>query len=190
VRYEVAVLLADAKRARDRFGPNAVGRLAASLHRAPGTLYREAAVAECWPPPVFGEHRGRRDARGRPLSWSHWVSLATVSDAGRRDALLARAWRDALSARALRALVGGAVISPKRDADLTMLLRAYARRSAGCARQATHVEQAILARRARDAIDPIVIDDAIDAQRQLVAAATSLLHRLEAARAPRLRALP
>jgi hypothetical protein len=184
-RREVGAIVAQIKRDEQRYGQQAVAKLAAALGRDETSLYRYAGVAECWDATLFATLSDRRDARGRPLSWSHWVELSAVTDVRARSALLEQALREALNVRAIRALADRAAVP--RAAATDALLRVHTRRAQRSVAQWATLDQALNER--RPAIPRAVLESAIEAQSCLVASATRLLERLKAARESR-RAAP
>jgi hypothetical protein len=184
VRYAIAVIVADVKSSRGRYGPNALGRLAIALRRSRPALYREAAVVECWPPQLFREHIERQD--GAP-SWSHWILLATVPETARRETLLERVSRERLAVRTLRGLAAAAGKRPRaRGPTLAKVLREHLRHARRWIAQSEQL-RAALARTPLRNIDPALIEEAIDVHGELLVQCTQLLQMLEAARRPVLR---
>jgi hypothetical protein len=180
-RHEVGCIVARIKHDEQRYGQQAVGRLAAALRRDETSLYRYAAVAECWDATEFVELSERRDALGRPLSWSHWVQLSAIADERARRALLERALRDGLSVRAIRVLAEGR--GRPRAAATDALLRVHARSAQRSVTQWAALDAALTER--RPTVPCPALDSAIEVQRRVVASATRLLERMQAARAPR-----
>lgn len=100
-RHRVGQLLAALKRAPGKYGSNAVARLAVELGCDAATLYRHASVAERWSFESMQSLAAKKNAKGMPLSWSHWVELARVDSDDERDMLLRRALAESLSVRKL-----------------------------------------------------------------------------------------
>ena len=104
-RYDVGVIVAAIKADDLTYGARACEKLAAALDCSPASLYRNAIVAECWSRAEFTALLRRRDARGQPLSWTHWVVLASVDSESELARFVDEALDKSLSARELKALV-------------------------------------------------------------------------------------
>jgi hypothetical protein len=95
-RHRVGALLSVVRRTPGKYGEHAVERLSAELGIAAPTLYRYAAVAECWSEPEVREQAARTNRFGATLAWSHFTALTSVSSATARQALadecLAQGW--------------------------------------------------------------------------------------------------
>jgi hypothetical protein len=184
IRYEVAVLVADVKQRTERYGLDAVGEIARTLRRARAALYRNAAVAERWPPHVF--HARVERSAGHAPSWSHWVLLASVSNAARRDALLERVCMEGLSVRAVRRLAVGT--GP--EATAVALVNTHIRRVRRWVRQSATSYLEVFARGALPDFDPALLAEAVEAEQDLLAVTTQLLHAFQMAQRPPLRMVP
>ena len=103
-RHQIGVLIGEVKNARDKYGARAVEQLASALGSNVHTLYRCAAVSECWSSTQLEALLRRTTPHGQPLSWSHLVLLAGVTPARRRAELLDKALEDALTMRELLVL--------------------------------------------------------------------------------------
>jgi hypothetical protein len=178
-RYEIGGIVAQIRRDQSRYGQQAVALLAAALGRDETSLYRYAAVTRCWEPSVFASLSERRNVLRQPLSWSHWMQLAAVPDRRLRGLLVERALTEGLTVRAIRALVESRARTTHRSADA--LLRIHSQRAQRSVRLWAALELALRSRIA-DAGDSPWIENAIEAQRQVIAAATRLLAHLQAAR--------
>jgi len=106
-RYGVAEIVAELMRMPDKYGMNAVARLARALRMHPRTLYQYAGVVEAFPARDFAGWMEKRGPGGRTLRWSVFLVLAEESDAGRRTLLATKALAEAMSVRALREEVHG-----------------------------------------------------------------------------------
>jgi hypothetical protein len=104
-RHAVGVIVADVKRSRHKYGARAVAQLSEVLGTDEQTLYRCATVAECWTEPQLEALLGRTTTLGQPLSFSHFVLLASVPQTLRRAEMFERAVRDGLSVRRLALLL-------------------------------------------------------------------------------------
>ena len=104
-RYRVGIIIAGIKAGERKYGVRAVEKLADALGRSAASLYRHATVAERWSRAEVNALLRRRNSRGQPLSWSHWVFLASVASTKERARLLDEALTKSLSARELAGLV-------------------------------------------------------------------------------------
>jgi hypothetical protein len=104
-RYAIGAIVADVKRSRHKYGARAVAQLSDALGTDEQTLYRCASVAECWSQAQLEALLDRTTALGQPLSFSHFVLLASVSAAQARAELFERAVHEGLSVRRLALLV-------------------------------------------------------------------------------------
>ena len=114
-RYKAGVIIRKVKESAD-YGENGVKRMEEELGRDQGTLYRYSTVVETWEEPEFKAQIKRTNAKGLPLTWSHYELLATVEDGRRRNGLITRALNECLSVHALRALMGSSESKAKRAA--------------------------------------------------------------------------
>jgi hypothetical protein len=101
--YRVAAVVAeiknDEKADAKKYGKGSVKRLAAELAYTGATLYAYARVAEVWNEEAFEHHLKAVNAKGFPLSFSHFVELARELDAEKRNRLLEKAFAKSLSVR-------------------------------------------------------------------------------------------
>jgi hypothetical protein len=118
-RHEIGAIIADVKRSRHKYGARAVAQISRALGADEQTLYRCAVVAECWTAPQMEALLARATELGQPLSFSHFVLLASVSSPRTRAVLFDSAVREALSVRRLAVLVeapdSSATPGPRRD---------------------------------------------------------------------------
>jgi hypothetical protein len=110
-RYQIAVHCQDV-RAGDgngnKYGTNAVRKLADELHWSMASVYDYANVAVTWPDEAkFNELVARGQQSGRPLSWSHMVLLATESDEAKREQLVQDCLRNGWSVSDLKRQMEG-----------------------------------------------------------------------------------
>jgi hypothetical protein len=105
-RHQVGVLIARVKNAEHKYGLRAVEQLSRALGSNVHTLYRCAAVAECWSRTELELLLQRTTAEGHPLSWSHLVLLAGVVSPRQRATLLEQTLAGSLSVRQLAHLLG------------------------------------------------------------------------------------
>ena len=106
-RYKVGVIILRVKERRG-YGERGVERMEEELGRDQGTLYRYATVVETWEEPDFKALMKRTNAKGLPLTWSHYELLATVKDGRKLNGLITRALKECLSVHALRAIIDAA----------------------------------------------------------------------------------
>jgi hypothetical protein len=183
-RYQVGVLIAQVKAARDKYGAHAVERLARALGTNVHSLYRCANVVRCWSPAQLEVLLRRTTAHGQPLSWSHLVLLAGVPSEHRRAELVDRSLQDALTVRELLVLVDAAGKGHDREGGALVVLRRVVRSAErwSAAAAVFHDELlAVLEGVASDAGEPaLLIERAIAAQEQLHGILQKQLARLRA----------
>jgi ActR/RegA family two-component response regulator len=105
VRYAMGKIVATIKDNPDVYGRSGVSALAAAIGEDAPTLYRHAAVTECWTEAEVRELCVRKGRDGRPLSWSHIVLFGSVASEPMRAELVERALDAGLSVRQLTALI-------------------------------------------------------------------------------------
>jgi len=184
-RHQVGTLIAEVKKARDKYGARAVEQLASALGTNVHTLYRCAAVAECWSPGQLESLLRRTTAQGQPLSWSHLVVLAGVSSPRQRTELLDRALQDALSVRELMVQVEAADQSAGTRASLVVLhrvVRASERWSHAAATMHEELMAELEGAPSEEGEPTELIERAIAAQEQLEGIVQKQLARLRAER--------
>jgi hypothetical protein len=98
-RYKISTIIRDVQDAEGTYGERAVERLASALGHDDATLYRYVAVARAWSASEMRALSRRTNRFGEPLSWSHWLALARLSD---RKPWLERTLSEGWSARKLR----------------------------------------------------------------------------------------
>jgi ActR/RegA family two-component response regulator len=101
VRYAVGAIVAEIKAHPELYGRGAMVAVATALGEDLPSLYRHAAVAECWTEAEVSALLDRKGPGGRTLSWSHIVLLGSVSSAHARARLVEQALRESLSVRDL-----------------------------------------------------------------------------------------
>jgi hypothetical protein len=186
-RHQIGVLIGTVKKAADKYGARAVEQLASALGSNVHTLYRCAAVSECWSPTQLEALLRRTTPQGQPLSWSHLVLLAGVTASKRRAELVDKALEDALTVRELLILVdtGGPPDARRGGAGLVALHRVV-RASERWSHAAATMHEELLAElegTSSDAGKPAeLIERAIAAQEQLQGIVTKQLLRLRAER--------
>lgn len=119
-RYRVGAHVRELKEGVAKYGTCGVARLAALLKRDEATLYRYALVAEQWSSEAFAAQLDRPTPSGEPLSWTHFVELSTVDDAGLRMKFASRAIAEGLSVRALLSLIRASNKPPARERASTL----------------------------------------------------------------------
>jgi hypothetical protein len=100
-RYKVGAIACKVKDDA-KYGANALEQLEAELGLDDKTLYRYAKVAEAWTEAEFKETSKLLNARGLPLTWSHYELIAKIADDEARDALTKRVLEACHTSRALR----------------------------------------------------------------------------------------
>ena len=185
-RHQIGVLIAGVKRARDKYGARAVEQLAAALGSNVHTLYRCAAVSECWSAPQLEIVLRRTTPQGQPLSWSHLVLLAGITSVGRRAEIMDQALRDGLTVRELL-VVDAAVKAPGSAGGGLVVLHRVVRTSERWSHAAATMHEELMAElegAASGAGEPAeLIERAIAAQEELQGIVQKQLARLRAERA-------
>jgi ActR/RegA family two-component response regulator len=105
VRYGVGEIIARIKARPWAYGKGAVAVVAAAIGEDVPSLYRHAAVAECWSEAEVRGLCARKGRDGRGLSWSHIVLLGGVRSAVVRAGLVERVLGQGLSVRELAAFI-------------------------------------------------------------------------------------
>ena len=123
MRHRIGEIIVGIKKARDKYGARAVEEIARAVGTNVHTLYRCAAVAECWSEAQIAALLLRTNAHGQPLSWSQLVLIAGMTSPRRRAELIEQTLRDALTVRQLLVLVETAGKSGGRDGALVVLQR-------------------------------------------------------------------
>ena len=108
VRYAIGAIVADIKARPELYGTSGVTRVASAVGEDVPSLYRHAAVAECWTEAGVRALLSRKGLNGRPLSWSHVVLLGNVASPPARRHLENKALDEGLSVRKLAELVAAA----------------------------------------------------------------------------------
>ena len=104
-RYDVGVLVQEIMADEVVYGPRAVALVCDALGLKKTALYDAASVARRWTRAAFQELAEQPTIHRVALSFSHFVAVAELAEASRRDALLADARSGGLSVRELRRLV-------------------------------------------------------------------------------------
>lgn len=136
IRYDIGAEVNELRRAEATYGAGLVAEVATAVGRDVDTLYDYASVASLVPRDKFRELTERVNAAGVPLSFSHFVELATKNgkrkDKGLREdqwlALFERALNEKLSVRTLGTLVRrmlneGTATEAKNGMSLPKLMR-------------------------------------------------------------------
>ena len=116
-RYAIGAIVAAIKAEPDVYGKSGVITVAAAIGEDVPSLYRHAAVAECWTEAGVRSLLARRGRDGKSLTWSHLVQLETVQSPVTRQSFAKRALDEGLSVRALTALVNREAGSAPPDGD-------------------------------------------------------------------------
>lgn len=179
-RHEVGVHISEIRRCETRYGKSAIAQLAAALKCDLASLHRHASVAERWSARQMLALLRLAGARGRSLSWSHWVVLASIDSCEARTALIRQALHRPLSARRLaelaRALNDPAFRLQQARATLTKLVRETQRFAAAQTELGL-----VLANLGGVADARALLEQALDAQEGAIAAARSRRELLRAA---------
>ena len=103
-RYQVGVIVREAMD-EGRYGKKAVGRMEKDLGRDQQTLYAYGVVALAWSAADFRAMTKEPNAKGIPLTWSHYEEIAAVKDGRARRGLVTRAQKKCLTVRQLREII-------------------------------------------------------------------------------------
>lgn len=101
-RYDTGVIVNDVMSDERKYGAAAVSLLAGALGCKKSSLYNSGAVARAWPRSELTKILARKNARGRPVTWCHLVTLSGLGDERSRRGWLERLFDEALSTRELR----------------------------------------------------------------------------------------
>lgn len=143
-RHAIGTIVADVKRSRHKYGARAMTQLARALGTDEQTLYRCACVAECWTKPQIEALLEHTTDLGQPLSFSHFVLLASVSAPGTRAELFDRAVRDGLSVRRLALLTDGTRAASERGQGSSEAFGRLARTTERLARELESIDDQLL----------------------------------------------
>lgn len=108
-RHRVGIVLRDLMRSPRTYGQHCIERVGVELGFAPSTLYRYAAVAECWCSMDILAQSAKTNRFGHPLTWSHFLVLSKVSESTLRQTLLDTCLAEAWSSRELALRVAALV---------------------------------------------------------------------------------
>jgi hypothetical protein len=143
-RHEVGTIVSAVKQDSAKYGAQAVEQLARALGTNIHTLYRCAAVAECWSAAQLEALQARVNEHGQPLSWSHLVLISGVTSPKRRSDLVDRVLRDSLSVRELVVLVDE-VSSPAEKTSALTVLHRFVRTAERFSQSAAEMQNELLA---------------------------------------------
>jgi hypothetical protein len=116
VRYAIGAIVAAIKAEPDVYGKHGVTTVAEAIGEDVPSLYRHAAVAECWTEAGVRNLLGKKGRDGRSMSWSHVVLLGTVPSPVTRLSLAKQVLDRGLSVRELASLVKSETGSASSDA--------------------------------------------------------------------------
>lgn len=106
VRYKIALRCQDVRNGDGnggKYGTKAVRKLTLALDWSKSLVYSYADVALTWPDKTkFDELVARSNRFNRPLTWSHYILLATVSDNARREKLIEDSLQNGWTVRELQ----------------------------------------------------------------------------------------
>ena len=110
VRYEIAadcreILAGDGK--GKVYGAGAAKKLMATLGWSKSAIHAYTAVADAWKKAEFRKLAARKDKFRKPLSWSHYLTLAAAKDAEQRQALVEQTLTEGWSVRELKRAASG-----------------------------------------------------------------------------------
>ena len=190
-RHRVGEMLRGVKRSTDTYGTHAVDRVAAEIGVPARELYRHIAVAECWSEAELTALVRETTRFGQPLTWSHFLAIATAREHVSRAALLGECLKNAWSVRELTQRIDGLSAHRGRSRDAVRageaMLAAIKEgvQTAGRAVAELRTLEDALADRLDDADEPL--DDAVLAHAEerfdeLLARASSMLEQVRRAR--------
>ncbi len=190
-RYRIGRLIADVKLSEQRYGARAVKNLAAALGRDEATLYRFALVAEAWNEQELEILLERKTPHGEPLSFSHLVELAQVSNKTTRQEMLEFALCYGVSVRELiDAIADTGSQRSDRGADgvpsIDSLLRRVATTCDAVQRKIEISERLLSQLERTDHKSNVPLEEliarAVSSQRAILEASTRSIEKLERAR--------
>ncbi len=98
-----------------KYGKGSVEKLATLLGHDASTLYDYARVAETWAKGELSTLLGKKNGLDLPVTFSHLVELAKVTDKRKRDQALAVVLRDSLTVKQLEQLLNPGVVDEDDD---------------------------------------------------------------------------
>ena len=187
-RYRIGAKVLLVKNNEARYGSRAVESLAVLLGYEKSTLHDYVNVAETWERADFIALSKRKNEKGLPLRFSHFVVLARVSDGRRRNGFITRALEESLTVRQLEDLVrrelgGDDAEAPAEtaDKDEAKVQRVVARWEAATDELDRDTRALVqLAEQNRTPEVLRLVTAAADRQRALAAAATACADKLVA----------
>jgi hypothetical protein len=174
VRYRIAVHCQDVRNGDGnggRYGAKAVRNLTLALKWSKSLVYAFADVAVTWPDAdKFDELVARSNKFDKPLSWSHFVLLATVTDDDRREKLIEGSLHNGWTVRELQMKMrtgpteqheeaDAAEPKPKLPPDLAAAVQNYGSQVATFKRTADTFGQHV--RRKMEEVDPTDLGDSL-----------------------------
>jgi len=131
-RFEVSLLVKEVRDAPNMYGKKAVAQLGTEVGLGAATLYKYAAVGDCWTDAkAFREAAAQRTKRGRTLPWAVFLALAQEPDGRTRRGLHVRALADDLSAGSVRSDVASR--KARKAASVAASMAALRRQAAALA---------------------------------------------------------
>jgi len=189
-RYRIGRLIADVKVSEQRYGARAVKNLAMALGRDEATLYRFALVAEAWNDRELEVLLARKTPHGEPLSFSHLVELAQVSNKTARDEMLEFALNYGVSVRELIEAIAdtGAQRSERADGSpsIDSLLRRVAT-TCDAVQRKIEISERLLSQlertdpKANNSLEELLVR-AVSSQRAILEGCARSIEKLERAR--------
>lgn len=136
-RYAIGAHVNEVTGGKETYGDNAVGIIAHAVDRDEDSLYDYAAVAAAWEEGSFKKLLAERNARGAPLSFSHFIELTKKRGKGRDgltleartdllNLVLQESWTVRATGVAVRAALGMSEDVDQRPADLDQIRKASA----------------------------------------------------------------
>ena len=142
IRYRIAVHCQEVRNGDGnggRYGAKAVKKLTQALKWCKSLVYAYADVAVTWPDAnKFDELVARSNRFDKPLTWSHFILLATVTDDARREKLIDDSLHNGWTVRELQVMMrtgpteeyeeaDAAETEPKLPPDLAAAIQNYGR---------------------------------------------------------------
>ena len=103
-RYKIGLIIYSVMD-ESKYGEGGVERMEAELGLKQKVLYKYGKVAATWTEPEFKAEMKRTNAKGLPLTWSHYEQLARVQDGRKLNGFITRALKEFLSVDALKAII-------------------------------------------------------------------------------------
>jgi hypothetical protein len=104
-QYSIGSIVRDVQDAPGKYGAGSVKRLAQEMGRDEKILYHRAQVVRTWPLDEFNALLDRKNSKGMPLSFYHFVALSSVEERNAREQLLEEVLKESHTVKATQRLV-------------------------------------------------------------------------------------